>query len=292
MGLSKEMPPEKLLSVALEALRRGEPVAIATIVRKEGSGPREPGSKIVVLKDGSVYGTLGGGSFEAHVVKTALEALRTGRPTTRKYSFVGRPVEGAIDTGLICGGVLEVFVDVLKPSPRAIIFGVGRVGKPLADLLNFLGFRVIVADPTQELVSEEAFPYAEERLSGELDVLAEELASKVRAGDVVLVTHGEPENDYAVTKAALSTGARYVGLLGSKRKVTEFIKRLIRDGVDPEIIKEKLRGPVGIDLPAETPEEIAVSIAAELISIVKGREVKGLNIVPEMVAKVLRKSQV
>ncbi|MCD6324649.1 MAG: XdhC family protein [Desulfurococcales archaeon] len=201
MGLSRELPPEKLLQVALQALSRGEPVAIATIVKKEGSGPRREGSKIVVLKDGSVYGTLGGGSFEAHVVKTALQALKEGTPVRKRYSFVGRPVKDAVDTGLICGGVLEVFVDVLRPSPRAVVFGVGRVGKPLADLLNFLGFRVVVLDPAQDLVREDVFPYAEGRYAGSLDEVVAKLKDLVREEDFVLVTHGEPESDYRVTKA-------------------------------------------------------------------------------------------
>ncbi len=288
MGLSKELPPEKLLQVALQALRRGEPVALATIVRKEGSGPRSEGSKILVLRDGSVYGTLGGGFFESHVVETALQALKEGKPLRKRYSFVGKPVKDAVDTGLICGGVLEVFVDVLRPSPRAVVFGVGRVGKPLADLLNFLGFRVVVMDPSEGLVREDLFPYAEGRYSGKLDELESKLKEIVREDDFVIVTHGEPESDYRITKAALRAGVKYVGLLGSKRKVAEFIKRLLSDGFNPEEIASRLRAPVGAEIPAETPEEISVSIAAELISIRRGGEVKTLNIVPELVRRSAR----
>ncbi len=286
MGLSKNIPSEKILQHTLEMLESGKSVALVTIVKKEGSGPRDVGAKIVVSEDGAVYGTLGGGFFEKHVTEEAVKALREGKPKTVKYSFVGKPVKEAVDTGLICGGVLEVFIDVLKPSPRAVVFGVGRVGKPLADLLNFVGIKVIVADPSPELVTEEAFPYAEARLTGSVDDLLKELGKVIKKGDVVFITHGDPEIDYAVTKTALSQPVRYVGLLGSKRKVIEFVKRLINDGVSPEVITEKLKGPVGADIPADTPEEISVSIVAELLAELKGGPVKSLSIVKDVIGKV------
>jgi xanthine dehydrogenase accessory factor len=286
MELSRQVPMETMLSEAQKRLNRGERIAIAVITKKEGSGPREVGSKILVTQDGKVYGTLGGGFFEKHVVQTALKALKEGKPVSQKYSFVGKQVKGAIDTGLICGGILEVFIDVIKPSPRTIVFGVGRIGKPLADLLNFIGVRVVVADLNPELVSEEMFPYAEMRLSGNLNELVEKLASIVKEGDVVFVTHGEPENDYAVVKTMLSKPVRYVGLLGSKRKVMEFIKRLIKDGFKPEDIAKKLRAPVGADIPVETPEEISISIVSEFLAVIKGEQIKSLNNVPAFISMI------
>ena len=289
LTITKEVPVEKLLSITLEKLEGGESVAIATIVRKEGSGPRDVGAKIVVAEDGSVYGTLGGGFFEQHVINAAMKALREGKPFIQRYSFVGKPIKGAVDTGLICGGVLEVYIDVLKPSPRAIVFGVGRVGKPLADLLNFIGVRVYVADTSKELVSEEIFPYAEGRLYGSVEEVVNKLIGEVvKEGDVVFVTHGDPENDYEVTKAALTRPVRYVGLLGSKRKVAEFIKRLVKEGVKSEDMLSKLRAPVGADIPAETPQEISVSIVAEFLSVVKGSRIKSLNAVPDLLNKALK----
>lgn len=261
-------------------------MALVTIVKKEGSGPRDVGAKIVVSEEGVVYGTLGGGFFEKHVTEQAVKALREGKPKTIKYSFVGKPVKEAVDTGLICGGVLEVFIDVLRPVPRAIVFGVGKVGKPLADLLNFVGIKVIVADPTPELVTEEMFPYAEARLTGSVEDILKELDKVIKEEDVVFITHGDPETDYVVTKAMLFKPVRYVGLLGSKRKVTEFVKRLVSEGVSPEVITEKLKGPVGADIPADTPEEISVSIIAELLAELKGGSVKSLSIVKDVIGKV------
>ena len=288
MSLPKDLPTERLLEEATRMLKEGKRIALVTIVRKEGSGPRSTGSKIIVGEDGEIYGTLGGGFFEQHVVKEALKAIAENKPKTVKYSFVGRPVEGAVDTGLICGGVVEVFIDVMKPSPRAIVFGVGRVGKPLADLLNFIGVRVVVADLSEELVSREAFPYAERRVWGSLDEVVTEIHKILSEGDVVFVTHGDPETDYRIVKETLNPKVLYVGLLGSKRKVTEFVKRLVGEGVDKSLIRDKLRGPVGADIPAETPEEISVSIVAELMAVLKSREVKTLSIIDDVLQKIIK----
>lgn len=267
-------------------LRRGVPIAIATIVKKEGSGPRDVGSKVLVTADGKVFGTLGGGSFERSLIAECLKAIAEGKPKTLKYSFTGRPVEGAIDTGLICGGVLEVFIDVLKPQQRVVVFGSGRVGKPLSDILSFLGFKVVVMDPNAELLREELYPYAEARVLTPVDEIEAKVKEVVRDGDVVLVTHGEVEIDYKAVKSALQANPKYVGLLGSRRKVAEFVKRLLAEGIPEDVIKSKFRGPIGVDIPADTPEEISISVAAEVLSIIKGgTNIKTLNIVSEVLTR-------
>ncbi|MEM2005495.1 MAG: XdhC/CoxI family protein [Zestosphaera sp.] len=282
MSLARNITNEELVRIAGEKIGRGVSVAVATVVRKEGSGPRDVGSKILVSGDGGLYGTLGGGFFERHVVEEALKAIKEGRPRLVKYSFSGRPVEGAVDTGLICGGFLEVFIDVWTPVQRVLIFGTGRVGKPLGDLLNFLGFRVAVADPNPELVSSELYPYAEVRTHIPAEEVESKLPEVVRDGDVVYITHGEVEVDYKALKTALKTRAKLVGVLGSRNKIREFARRLISDGLERELVRAKFRGPLGIDIPADTPEEIAVAIAAELLAILKGGSIKTLNIVDEL----------
>lgn len=282
MGLPRNITDEEFIHLANEKLSRGLKVAVAVVIRKEGSGPRDVGSKILVSESGEVYGTLGGGFFERHVVEEALKVLAEGKPRVVKYSFTGRPIEGAVDTGLICGGVLEVFIDVLKPTQRVIIFGTGRVGKPLGDLLNFLGFKIVVVDPNLELVSSDLYPYAVTRAHIPVEKIEERLPELVVEGDIAFITHGEVEADYRALKTLLRTNVKLVGLLGSKRKVAEFVKRLLQEGLDKEIIKKKFRGPVGADIPADTPEEIAVSIATELIALLKGGHVKSLSIVEEI----------
>ncbi|MEM0025391.1 MAG: XdhC family protein [Zestosphaera sp.] len=282
MSLPRNITDEEFIHLAKEKLSKGLKVAAVVVVKKEGSGPRDVGSKMLVSEGGEVYGTLGGGFFERHVVEEALKALAEGKPRVVKYSFTGRPVEGAVDTGLICGGVLEVFIDVLKPTQRVIIFGTGRVGKPLGDLLSFLGFKIVVADPNPDLVSNDLYPYAAVRAHIPVEQIEERLPELVLEGDIAFITHGVVEVDYKALKTLLKTNVKLVGLLGSKRKVAEFVKRLLQEGIDKEVIKKKFRAPIGADIPADTPEEIAVSIATELITLLKGGHIKSLNIVEEL----------
>ncbi|MEM1822249.1 MAG: XdhC family protein [Zestosphaera sp.] len=282
MSLPRNITDEEFIHLAKEKLSKGLKVAAVVVVKKEGSGPRDVGSKMLVSEGGEVYGTLGGGFFERHVVEEALKAIAEGKPRVVKYSFTGRPVEGAVDTGLICGGVLEVFIDVLKPTQRVIIFGTGRVGKPLGDLLSFLGFKIVVADPNPDLVSNDLYPYAAVRAHIPVEQIEERLPELVLEGDIAFITHGVVEVDYKALKTLLKTNVKLVGLLGSKRKVAEFVKRLLQEGIDKEVIKKKFRAPIGADIPADTPEEIAVSIATELITLLKGGHIKSLNIVEEL----------
>lgn len=282
VSLPKNITNEELVKIAGDKIRKGVRVAVATIVRKEGSGPRDVGSKILVSEDGEVYGTLGGGFLEKHIVEEALKVFKEGRPKLIRYSLSGRPVEGAVDTGLICGGFLEVFIEVWGSTQRILVFGTGRVGKPLSDLLKFLGFKVVIADPNPELISNDLYPYAEVRVCVPVEEIENKLPELIRDGDIVFITHGEVEADYKVLKTALKTGAKLVGVLGSKNKIREFTRRLVNEGLDKELIRTKFRGPIGVDVAADTPEEIAVAVAAELIAVLKGGTVRTLNIVDEL----------
>lgn len=259
-----------LYDKVVNAVRRGLKASIAVIVDKVGSGPRDIGAKIAVFEDGSTVGTLGGGSFEAKVVSEAIKAINEGRPRVLKFSFTGERTEGAIDTGLMCGGVLTVFIDVISPQPRVFIVGAGRVGKPLADLLNYLKYRVIVIDLDRGAASRSSYPYAEEIVAGDLNIVTEAIKTKPFSNDAVLITHGELEVDYAALKAAIESKAGFIGLLGSRRKIAEFVKKLLSEGVSYESFSERLHAPVGLDIGADNPVEVAVSIIAELIAWFKG----------------------
>jgi len=276
---------DEILAAALEELRKGRKAAICVIVSKEGSGPRDPGTKMLVREDGSVVGTLGGGPFERDVIQKALEAIKNEKPRTVKYSFLGKQKVGdAISTGLICGGIITVYIDVLKPKSRAVIMGAGHVGRPISQIFHMLGYEVIVGDMVEELLTEEALPFADIRVHGPLEDVVRKLASYIRPGDVALVVHGAPEPDYAALKEFIKSPAWYVGLLGSKRKIMELIKKLLSEGVvDAETIKKKLHAPIGIDIGARTPEEIAVSVAAEVIALKKGVNQRSLSKVAEFV---------
>ena len=273
MKFSPTMPDDELFELITRELDKGKTVALAIIIEKIGSGPRDVGAKMAVLPDGTTLGTLGGGPFERRVIENAIEAIRTGKPRIVKFDFTGKGVKGAIDTGLICGGVLTVYIDVLKPSPNIFIVGAGRIGKPLADILgSILKYKVIILDPQRELVSKEIFPYARELFIGSPEDIANYIYNNARESDIILIVHGEIGVDYPVLKKALLSKARYIGLLGSRRKVVEFIKKLVKEGIDIEKIKTKLYAPIGIDIGSETPEEIAVSIASKVITYIRGYE--------------------
>jgi len=273
MKFSPTIPDDKLFELITRELNKGKTVALAIIIEKIGSGPRDVGAKMAVLPDGTTLGTLGGGPFERGVIENAIEAIRTGKPRIVKFDFTGKGVKGAVDTGLICGGVLTVYIDVLKPSPNIFIVGAGRIGKPLADILGgILKYNVIILDPQQELISKEIFPYARELFIGSPEDIANYVYNNAKENDIILVVHGEISVDYPVLKKALLSKAKYIGLLGSRRKVVEFIKKLIREGIDIEKIKTKLHAPIGIDIGSETPEEIAVSIASKVITYIRGYE--------------------
>ncbi len=281
--LSKNLNDEELLYKALEGLEKGHRVAIAVIIEKIGSGPRKPGAKMVIYDDGRYFGTLGGGVFERMVLEHALQAIKKGKPRIERYSFSGDETRHVKthETGLLCGGTITVYIDVLKPVPRAFIVGAGRIGKPLADLLNMLGFKIMIADPNKDLLSKEIFPYAQELIHGTPEYIGKYIEEKVRPSDIVFIVHGETNVDVPVLKHVLKSKAPFIGVLGSKRKVIEYAKILVREGIPLDDIVNKVRAPIGIDIGAETPEEIAVSVVAQVISWIHGVEkdsFKTLNI--------------
>lgn len=264
---------KELFRKAFEALENGLSICIATIVEKVGSGPRSPGAKILVLENGEYYGTLGGGSFERMVVNHALKAIREGKREIRRYSFTGGKVdrEDVQETGLLCGGTVAVFFDVIKPRPKAFVVGVGKVGKPLADILNLIGIKVIALDPNKELLKKEVFPYAE-LVHGTPEELGNYVLKNARRHDLVFIVHGETSVDVPVLERALKSKAMFIGVLGSKRKVLEYAKMVLKKGIKIDLLKEKIRAPIGIDIGAQTPEEIAVSVVAQVIAWINNRE--------------------
>ncbi len=270
---------KELFSKIIEEIENNRRVALITVVNKLGSAPREPGAKMLVFEDGTTLGTIGGGSFERQVVSEALKAIREEKPRKIKYVFRRDHIpKDAVPTGLECGGELEVFIDVISPAPRIIIVGAGHIGKPLADLAHMMSFRVIVIDENSEIASRERFPYAEKIIVNELAKGL--LEAEVSRNDFVAIVYGGLEEDYKVFKQAILAEPRYVGLLGSKRKVTLFKKQLLEEGINLDNYKGRVYAPIGLDIGARTPEEIAVSIMAEITSIIRGaKNVKHLSII-------------
>lgn len=283
----RNLGDEALISTIMEYLKKGMKVALCEVVHKEGSAPRDVGAKMVIGEDGLKVGTVGGGSFEAELVSDALKAIAEGKSRLVKYSFAGKPVEGAKDTGLVCGGVLWVFIDVFTPTPRALVVGLGNVGGPLSLVLRLLGFEVHALDTSREVEKLAAELGVSSIFIGAVEEVAKRIREVARKGDQVFVVYGNVSADYILVRESLKTEASTIWLLGSRRKVAEFVEKLISEGITSGDLTKRLRAPIGLDIGSDTPEEIAISIAAELIALKHGVPVKSLNAVPQLVEEVL-----
>jgi len=243
--------------------RRGLRAAVATVIRTRGSVPRHAGSKMLIFPDGTIEGTIGGGEMESRVIEESLQALVDGKTRILQYAF-SDPEKG--DPG-VCGGEMEVFVEPLQPRPSMIVVGAGHVGQAVAHLARWLGFRLVVSDDRPGFASADSIPDADQYLACPL----EELPGKVTIDEqtyVVLLTRGVTV-DVQGLPALLETPAPYIGVIGSRRRWEMTVKQLRELGVDDKTIA-RVTSPIGLELGAETPEEIAVSIMAEIIMLRKG----------------------
>ncbi len=240
--------------------RAGRRGALATIVHTNGSIPSYESSRMLVREDGSIAGTIGGGCVEAEVWAAAKEVMQKESPRKMVFHLNN---EASYDNGLICGGTLEVFVEPILPQPILYLFGGGHVSMAVAKAANAAGFAIGVVDDREAFANKERFPMAQEIYSS-----YEEAFEKLHpnaASYLVIVTRGHKE-DMRVLAWAVRTEARYVGMIGSKRKVLSVYKALENEGYKPEEF-ERVYAPMGLEIGALSPEEIAVSIAAELIAV-------------------------
>ncbi len=240
--------------------REGKRAALATIVHTNGSIPSYESSRMLVREDGSIAGTVGGGCVEAEVWAAAKEVIRTEAP--RKMTF-NLNNEASYDHGLICGGTLEIFVEPILPQPVLYIFGAGHVSMALAQAAHTAGFAIAVIDDRESFANRERFPMAREVYTS-----YEEAFERIQANAasyLIIVTRGH-KDDMRVLAWAVGTEARYIGMIGSKRKVLSVYKALEKEGVPAEKF-EGVHAPVGLEIGALTPEEIAISITAELIAV-------------------------
>jgi xanthine dehydrogenase accessory factor len=252
----------ELLNKASLLLENRKKLVFCTVVEKKGHGPRDVGAKMIVTEDGKTLGTIGGGNLERSLVDECLKALKGHKSTKVTFNMSQEPREGAVGTGMICGGELTVLADVMEPAARLVIVGAGHVALPLAKLASLAGFKIIVVDDERRLVTKEVFPMAEELIAGDYSEVLSGL--ELGSGDFAVVVHGEPEHDYLAVKKLLEKNPDFLGLLGSSKKAAVLTQRLKAEGFSGEQLKT-LHVPVGLDIGAETPEEIAVSILAQII---------------------------
>jgi xanthine dehydrogenase accessory factor len=246
----------------------GQKCALATIVQVRGSIPSFESAKLLVREDGSMVGTIGGGCVEAEVWNAAREVIATNKP--RHMSFnLGQ--DAAYDNGLICGGQLDIFVECITPQPSALIFGGGHISKSLAKVLDLAGFRVSVIDNREAYANRERFPEAADVHSDEYEEVYPKL-NVTESTYIVIVTRGH-RDDMRVLQWAVTTSARYISMIGSKRKVISVIRELEKEGAPPEAF-ERVYAPMGLEIGAVTPEEIAISVGAEMIAMRRDPEGK------------------
>lgn len=238
--------------------RERRPAALATVVATRGSTPAKVTARMLVFPDGSILGTVGGGCVEADVLRSARDVLDTGRPRRLLFHLHGEEAER---TGIACGGIIEIMVESLE-EPRVVLIGAGHVAQAVCRLAARVGFRVTVTDDRADFANRERFPDADEVVVSELADLARNLVV-TRHCAVICMTRGHAE-DLVALRFAMTTPARYVGVLGSKGKRLQFRQALEAAGHPREAI-EGLRMPVGLDIGAETVEEIAVAIVGDLV---------------------------
>jgi xanthine dehydrogenase accessory factor len=237
--------------------RRG---AVATIVNVRGSIPSFKTAKMLVRDDGSIVGTIGGGCVEAEVWQAAREVMESEKPRTLTFDLNQDP---KYDTGLVCGGTLEIFVEPILPPADLYIFGAGHVAASLYRVARIAGFDVTIIDDREAYANRERFPEAQEVIAEDFD----KAVARFTPGEssyIVIVTRGH-RDDMRMLRWAVQTPARYIGMIGSKRKTITIFKELQNEGLASHLF-DRVHAPVGLDIGAITPEEIAVSITAELIA--------------------------
>jgi len=246
--------------------RAGRKCALATIVEVNGSIPSFQSAKLLVREDGSMLGTVGGGCVEAEVWTAAREVIESEKPRYLDFSL---DQNAAYENGLICGGQLHVYVEPVVPQPRTFIFGAGHVSKSLSAAAQMAGFATIIVDDREQFANRERFPEADEIHAGEYEQICEGLEI-TSASYIVIVTRGH-RDDMRVLRWAVTTPARYIAMIGSKRKVLSVARELEGEGL-PRSAFEKLNAPMGLDIGAVTPEEIAISVVAEMIAVRRGSD--------------------
>ena len=238
----------------------GKPFVLATIVRTVGSSPRDVGARMLVFPDGSISSTIGGGNFEKMVIDDCLGLFQSGLPyLLKKYRF---SEDGPDSTGMSCGGEAEVFMEVHGKPDRLIIFGGGHIGQSLSRVAEDMDFRITVIDDRSDILAQ--YPKSIETVLTDVDYNDNFPVLDDRCY-VVIVTKGH-RNDKSALERALKHRCAYIGMIGSMTKVAKIKAALRELGFDEDRLNS-IHAPIGIDIGAEGPQEIAVSIMAELIAV-------------------------
>ena len=256
---------QEVFGALAEALQKGEQVALVTIIKSTGSTPQRVGAKMLVYDDGRTVGTIGGGCYENESFWKAREAIKSRKPVTMKFELND---DFAQETGLVCGGQMEVFVEPVEPSPAVYVFGAGHVGYYVAKMAYEVAFRVHVIDDREKFANAERF-------GPDIDVVVDHIPTWIDTHPLpptayaVIVTRGHT-HDLDALRALAKQPLRYLGLIGSKAKVKRIFDALREEGMPTDRL-QGIHAPIGLDIGAITPQEIGVSIVAELIAVKHGK---------------------
>jgi xanthine dehydrogenase accessory factor len=255
---------EDVFRAVVRALDEGARAALVTIVSTNGSTPQRVGAKMLVYDDGRTVGTIGGGCYENDAAGKAREAIRLRRPQMVRYSLND---DLAAESGLICGGQMEVYIEPVEPAPHLYLLGAGHVSVEVARIAQLVGFRVHVVDDRDRFANADRFPGAEVVVDDIADWLAR---TPLPAGAyAVVVTRGH-RHDHTAMRQLVGRPLRYLGLIGSRAKVVRIFEALVGEGMPAESLTS-VHAPIGLDIGAVSPAEIAVSIVAELVAVRSGR---------------------
>ena len=250
---------ENILAKALHVLKNGRSCAFATIVESTPKGtPRKSGAKMVVLEDGRIIGSIGGGRNELAARNECLKAIQTGKSIIITYDYFGQKGQS------VCGGQIKIFIEPFIGTKRLIICGAGHIALPISFIGKLLNYHVTILDNRKEYANSKRFPHVDAILLGnhaheleKINITSQSL--------IMIVTQGN-EFDYECLRTVIKSPAGYLGVISSKAKRIKFFKRLKEEGISDKLLK-RVKIPAGIDIGAQTPEEIAVSIIAEIIKI-------------------------
>ena len=264
------MSTNDLLRALADLPQNGTAAALCTIIQAKGSTPRKAGAKMLVYKDGSIVGTIGGGEIEARVIEEAVASIHTGETKILSFDLID-PQQG--DPG-ICGGTQEVFIDPLKQAQDLIVIGGGHVGRAVVHLGKWLGFRVILSDDREEFCSPENAPGADDYIHCNLDELPGKYEFTPQS--VIVLATRNNQVDIQGLPELLDTPSVYIGVISSRRRWKLTRDELLKSGIKEEEL-DRIQAPIGLDIKAETPEEIALSILAEVIQVKRGGTGKSLS---------------
>lgn len=253
----------KRLNIALD---KGESAVLCSLIFKAGSGPRDPGAKMLVTADGKATGTIGGGGMERLLIGKAMGVMERGKPETYHFAMGVPAREGMITVNSKCGGEVKIYMDPIRPDPRLAIMGSGWIAQAVARYATECNFEITIVDDA-ESARADWFPDGATIINSKYPESLEEV--DIRQSDYVAMLHGETGFELAGLRHAVKAKPAYIGLLGSGNKRKEHVKQLKSEGFDADVV-ETIKGPIGHDISAETPEEIGISIVAELIQKKRG----------------------